>query len=484
MKRPSIHWFRSDLRLADNPALDAAVREGGPVVPVFVWAPDEEGSWAPGSASRWWLHQSLEALNADLRALGSRLILRRGPSLPALIQLARETGARALFWNRRYEPAVAARDAQIRDELQRSGLNVEMFNAALLHEPEAIRNQSGKPFQVFTPFWKRCLAEPDPPEPTSRIERLSAPAAWPASLRLDAFDLEPSPDWAGGLRDAWQPGEAGAQANLRHFLSSAFAEYAEQRNRPDVRGTSRLSPHLHFGEIGPRQVWHDLERMAAGRRLPVATWRGSAFLAEVGWREFSHHLLWHFPHTPEEPLRPAFAKFPWRTEPAFLEAWRRGRTGYPIVDAGMRELWATGWMHNRVRMIAASFLVKDLLLPWIEGARWFWDTLVDADLAQNTLGWQWVAGCGADAAPYFRIFNPVSQGQKFDPHGDYVRRWCPELAELPTQWIHRPHEAPTEVLRAAGIEIGRAYPEPIVSHAIAREVALEAYGRISATKGN
>mgnify|MGYP001197243871 FL=1 len=241
---------------------------------------------------------------------------------------------------------------------------------------------------------------------------------------------------------------------------------------------------MHFGEIGLRQVWHDLERMAAGRRLPVATWRGSAFLAEVGWREFSHHLLWHFPHTPEEPLRPAFAKFPWRTEPAFLEAWRRGRTGYPIVDAGMRELWATGWMHNRVRMIAASFLVKDLLLPWIEGARWFWDTLVDADLAQNTLGWQWVAGCGADAAPYFRIFNPVSQGQKFDPHGDYVRRWCPELAELPTQWIHRPHEAPTEVLRAAGIEIGRAYPEPIVSHAIAREVALEAYGRISATKGN
>ena len=311
------------------------------------------------------------------------------------------------------------------------------------------------------------------PAPTN----LPAPSKWPKSLALDELELEPKINWADGLRAAWQPGEAGAIANLNRFLSKAFDDYANQRNRPDVTGTSRLSPHLHFGEISPRQVWHGLRRMAVKRGLPVECWRGSQFLSEIGWREFAHHLLFHFPHTPTEPLRADFKKFPWRKDAAWLRAWQKGRTGYPIVDAGMRELWATGWMHNRVRMIVASFLVKDLLLPWQEGTRWFWNTLVDADLAQNTLGWQWTAGCGADAAPYFRVFNPTSQGEKFDPHGDYVRKWCPELTKLPDKWLHQPHSAPVEILRAAGVELGRNYPRPIVSHAIAREVALEAFAR-------
>ena len=478
---PSLVWFRCDLRLTDNPALAAAVKRGGPVVPVFIWSPDEEGTWSPGGASRWWLHQSLAALDARLRAGGSRLVIRRGPTLDTLRALLKETGAAAVFWNRRYEPVVIARDAKVKESLVSDGLAAESFNAALLHEPWTIQNQSSKPFQVFTPFWRHCLAKPDPAEPLPASKLLTAPLKWPKSLGLDELELEPKINWANGLRAAWQPGEAGATANLNRFLSKAFDDYTNHRNRPDVTGTSRLSPHLHFGEISPRQVWHGLRRMAAKRGSPVERWRGSQFLTEIGWREFAHHLLYHFPHTSTEPLRADFKNFPWRKDAAWLEAWQKGRTGYPIVDAGIRELWATGWMHNRVRMIVASFLVKDLLLPWQEGARWFWDTLVDADLAQNTLGWQWVAGCGADAAPYFRVFNPTSQGEKFDPHGDYVRKWCTELAKLPADWIHQPDKAPPAILRSAGIELGRTYPQPVVNHAIAREVALEAFARIKGT---
>jgi deoxyribodipyrimidine photo-lyase len=392
--------------------------------------------------------------------------------------LGLETGATAVLWNRRYEPAIRDRDAKVEAALRADGLQVESFNAALLHEPWTIQNQSGRPFQVFTPFWRHCLSHPDPPEVQPETQHLSAPAKWPSSLALGELALEPRINWADGLRAAWQPGEAGAKTNLRLFVANGFADYSEQRDRPDLAGTSRLSPHLHFGEISPRQIWRSLKRMAAKRGLSLVQWRGSQFLAELGWREFSHHLLYHFPRTPTEPLRSPFRKFPWRKASACLKAWQRGCTGFPIVDAGMRELWSTGWMHNRVRMIVASFLVKDLLISWQEGARWFWDTLVDADLAQNTLGWQWVAGCGADAAPFFRVFNPVTQGASFDPAGVYIRRWCPELARLPAKWIHRPHQAPPAVLRAAAVELGRDYPQPIVSHAIAREVALEAYRRI------
>jgi len=371
---------------------------------------------------------------------------------------------------------LAAEDAKVKEALCHDGLAVESFNAALLHEPWTIQNQSGKPFQVFTPFWKHCLAKPGSAAPLT-APNIPAPKKWPKSLALGELELEPTVKWAGGMRATWQPGELGASAGLKKFIAGAFDDYAERRNHPDVTGTSRISPHLHFGEISPRQVWHGLRKMAARRKLPVAKWRGSQFLAEIGWREFAHHLLYHFPHTPIEPLRADFKKFPWRKNAAWLRAWQKGRTGYPIVDAGMRELWTTGWMHNRVRMIVASFLAKDLLLSWQEGARWFWDTLVDADLAQNTLGWQWTCGCGADAAPYFRVFNPTSQGEKFDPLGDYVRKWCPVLAKLPDNWLHQPHAAPPEILRAAGVELGRTYPKPIVSHATARKVALEAFKR-------
>lgn len=475
---PSIVWFRIDLRLADNPALSSAVKRGGPVLPVFIHAPEEEAPWQPGGASRWWLHQSLASLDVALRKLGSRLIIRHGPTLETLRALVTETGAGAVFWNRRYEPAVIARDAMVKESLRHDGCKVESFNAALLHEPWTIQNQSKKPFQVFTPFWRHCLAKPNPEKPLPAPRKIPAPARWPSSFKLAELELEPRINWADGLRAAWQPGEAGAAANLGRFMAKAFDGYDEGRNRPDLTGTSRLSPHLHFGEISPRQVWQGLAGMAARRKLPTEKWRGSQFLAEIGWREFSHHLLFHFPHTPTEPLRADFKKFPWRKDAAWLTAWQQGRTGYPIVDAGMRELWTTGWMHNRVRMIVASFLVKDLLLSWREGAAWFWDTLVDADLANNTLGWQWTAGCGADAAPYFRVFNPMSQGEKFDPRGEYVRKWCPELAKLPDKWLHRPWEAPAEVLNPAGVELGREYPEPVVSHTIAREVALEAFAKM------
>ena len=478
MTSPSLVWFRCDLRLADHPALNAALRQGGPVVPVFVHAPEEEAPWAPGGASRWWLHQSLRALDHSLREVGSRLIIRNGPTLETLMALAKETGARAVQWSRRYEPAVIARDAKIKEALRAAGIDAESHNAALLHEPWTIQNQSGKPFQVFTPFWKHCLAKSDPSDPLPAPKNLPATAKWPKSLALDALELEPKKKWAEGMRTAWQPGETGASASLKRFVTAAFEDYSAQRNRPDLAGTSRLSPHLHFGEISPRQVWYAVRRRAEKRGLSLLPWRSSQFLAEIGWREFAHHLLYHFPRTPTEPLRADFRTFRWRKDAAWLAAWQKGRTGYPIVDAGMRELWTTGWMHNRVRMIVASFLVKDLLLSWQEGAAWFWDTLVDADLAQNTLGWQWTAGCGADAAPFFRIFNPVLQGEKFDPLGAYVRRWCPELAKLPDKWLHQPDKAPPTILIAAGVELGRSYPEPIVSHHIAREVALEAFAGI------
>jgi deoxyribodipyrimidine photo-lyase len=479
---PSIVWFRLDLRLADNPALQAALRRGGAVVPVFIYAPEEEAPWQLGAASRWWLHQSLGALNADLRALGSKLILREGSSLACLRKLAKETGASAVFWNRRYEPAVIARDDAVKKMLLADGLEAESFNGALLNEPGAIKNQGGNPFQVFTPFWRRCLAAPAPAEPLPAPRRILAPKAWPKSIMLDVLKLEPKIKWAEGFRKTWKPGTRGAHEQLKHFLNDAAWNYPSDRNRPGRLGTSRLSPHLHFGEITPRQIWQAVARRSEAKGILETTWRSSQFLTEIGWREFSHHLLFHFPRTPSEPLRPAFQNFPWRQNAALLKAWQKGRTGYPIVDAGMRELWKTGWMHNRVRMIVASFLVKDLLLSWEEGARWFWDTLVDADLAQNTLGWQWTAGCGADAAPYFRVFNPIAQGEKFDSDGAYVRRWCPELAELPDKWLHKPWQAPRGILDRAHVRLGRDYPLPMVAHAIAREVALEAFARLKSSQ--
>jgi deoxyribodipyrimidine photo-lyase len=435
MASSSLVWFRHDLRLADNPALTAAIARGGPVVPLFVWAPDEEAPWQPGAASRWWLHHALLALDGDLRKLGAPLIVHQGASLAELQAVIHATGATSVFWNRLYEPALRQRDAAVTAALQHSGIAVQTFGANLLFEPESIAKQAGGPFQVFTPYWRRCLAEPppDPPLPAPK----SIPASFPVSSSgLQSLELLPTFDWAAGLRTAWEPGERGARKLLQQFDALT---YPARHDFPAQAGTARLSPHLHFGEISPRQVWHALPTGAA------------AFRRQLGWREFAHHLLWHFPHTPQQPLRAEFARFPWDADAAALRTWQRGRTGFPIVDAGMRELWHTGWMHNRVRMIVASFLVKDLRLAWLDGARWFWDTLVDADLANNTLGWQWAAGCGADAAPYFRVFNPALQQKKFDPAGAYVHRWLPELGTA-------------------------AYPPPIVDHDDARMRALAAYG--------
>lgn len=475
---PSIVWFRNDLRLADNPALVAAAR-GQPIVPVFIWAPEEEGRWPPGAASRWWLHQSLVCLDAALRERGSRLIVRHGSSLAVLRQLVRETRAAAVVWNRRYEPVAIARDTAINAALRADGLAVDTFDAALLFEPWTLRTKAGKPFQVFTPFWKACLGAPPPDAPQPAPAALAVPPRWPRSLTIADLQLEPPIDWAAGIRAAWQPGERGAAARLERFLDDGVARYAGDRNRPDRNGSSRLAPHLHFGEIGPRQVWHAVHTRAALDRTPGLSGGSEVYLREIGWREFAYHLLFHFPHTTNAPLRDEFARFPWRADAAALRAWQRGRTGYPIVDPGMRELWTTGWMHNRVRMIVASFLVKDLLLPWQAGAEWFWDTLVDADLANNTLGWQWTAGCGADAAPYFRIFNPVTQGQQFDPDGDYARRWVPELQHVPNTFVHQPWAAPHAVLQDAGVHLGRHYPAPMVDHRTARQRALAALATIT-----
>lgn len=482
MRNPAIVWFRQDLRLADNPALQAALARGVPVVPVFIHDPEDAGIWTPGAASRWWLHGSLEALAAGLRRRGSRLIMRRGSPLAVLREIAESSGAEAVYWNRCWEPDAVRRDALVAAGLADDGVAVSARAGNLLFDPGALQNKAGRPFQVFSPFWKHCLRLPEPDAPLPAPERIPAPARWPASADIEEFGLLPRPDWAAGMRSAWTPGEAGAAACLQQFLDGALDAYPAARDVPAADGVSRLSPHLHFGEASPRQVWHAVRGREQGAgRLSVSE-AAQAYLRQLGWREFAHHLLVHFPTTPEQPLRSEFARFPWIEHEGGLRAWQQGRTGYPIVDAGMRQLWATGWMHNRVRMITGSFLVKDLRIHWLEGARWFWDTLVDADLANNTLGWQWVAGCGADAAPYFRIFNPVKQGQRFDPDGAYVRHWVPELGRLPKLWIHNPWEAPADVLEGAGVSLGENYPLPLVEHSVARTQALSALKSMRAAR--
>ena len=397
-----------------------------------------------------------------------------------LRDLVRETGAGAVFWNRRYEPAAIARDRAVKEALKGDGLQVESFNASLLLEPWENVKDDGTPYRVFTPFWKAMLRRGAMPPPADTPRRLAAPAEWPAGVTIDELDLRPEVDWAAGLRATWTPGEEGAAAELRRFLDEGVASYAERRDFPSDIGTSRLSPHLHFGEIGPRAIWKAVREACAGHCTREFDAAAESWLRQLAWREFGHHLLFHFPHTTDEPLRPEFSRFAWTVDANGLRAWQKGRTGYPLVDAGMRELWATGWMHNRVRMVVASFLVKDLRIAWQEGTRWFWDTLVDADLANNTLGWQWTAGCGADAAPYFRVFNPVLQSRRFDPGAAYLRHWLPELAGLDDRWIHEPWNAPREVLEAAGVTLGGNYPQPVVAHDAAKKLALEAYQAMNA----
>lgn len=479
MSRPvsTLLWYRQDLRLADHPALRAALDAGGPVIPVYIWSPEEEGGWPPGAAACWWIHHSLTSLADDLRRRGSRLIIRRGTAVASLRELCRETGAGRIVFHGRYEPAARTQEEQVLAAFPShatDGPRAARHASALLFEPGEIATKDGRPYQVFTPFWRACLARPAPAAPLPAPRGVPGPARWPRSLDVPDLGLESRIDRTTGFRDAWQPGEAGAKAQLAKFLDTALAAYPQDRNRPDRPGSSRLSPYLHHGEISPREVRHAVHNHASRGRAPGLLAGADEYLREIGWREFAHHLLVHFPHTVDHPLRAEFAAFPWARNRIGLRPWQRGRSGYPIVDAGMRELWSTGWMHNRVRMIAASFLVKDLLIPWNEGARWFWDTLVDADLANNTLGWQWTAGCGADAAPYVRIFNPMAQGERFDPDGAYVRRWVPELASFPADRIHRPAGIPPSTRGAAGAMIGRTYPAPIIDHAAARARALAA----------
>ena len=482
----AIVWFRRDLRLADNAALHAALERHERVLPVYIHDPDAESPWVPGGASRWWLHHSLTALEQSLRAVGAHLVVRDGETLETLRELIKLSGASAVYWNRLYEPAFVERDKQVKDALRVQGLSAESFNAALLVEPWILKTGGGDPYRVFSPFWRN--ASPRLQEqlmsgraPLPPPDQVQMPDAEIDSLSIDSLKLLPRIAWDSGFYAHWQPGEIGAHQKLERFAEDAAAHYREQRDLPAVDATSGLSPALHFGEVSPLQLVTRMERLSSANTQAGVRANAEWYVRELGWREFAHHLLFHFPRTPEAPLYEKFAPFPWRPRREYaadLAAWQRGRTGFPIIDAGMRQLWATGWMHNRVRMIVASFLTKNLLIPWQEGARWFWDTLVDASLANNTLGWQWSAGCGADAAPYFRIFNPVLQSAKFDAEGDYIRLWVPELANVPADAIHAPWQAKSGVLAKAGVRLGQEYPAPIVDLAASRDRALAAYAHI------
>ncbi len=477
--RPVILWFRNDLRLANHRALTAAVETGAPVICLYILDDESPGLWSRGAASRWWLAHSLAALAGDLESRGARLILRRGVAAEIVAAVTTESKASALYFTRSYEPWAAAQEHDIKQALDRCGVSVKRFGGQLLREPEDVRTKLGEVYKVYTPFWRALSHEFSPPKLLAAPAKISPPKKQPASDRLKDWGLHPTkPDWSGGLADEWTPGEAGGKKRLAVFLKDGLKTYAADRNRPDRPGTSRLSPHLHFGEMTPAACWHGAVKAAAEQ--PGTDTGLETFLKEIVWREFATTLLFYWPDLPDAPFRKDFAAFPWREDAKHLKAWQRGQTGYPIVDAGMRELWSTGYMHNRVRMIVASFLIKHLLIPWQQGEAWFWDTLVDADLANNAASWQWVAGSGADAAPYFRIFNPVTQGEKFDPDGLYVKRWVPELGRVPAGHVHAPWLAPPLELASAGVTLGKTYPQPIVDHAAARARALAAYETVKA----
>ncbi len=469
--RPIIHWFRKDLRLADNPALSEAAKSGNPIVALYIHEDGNSDPWAPGGASKWWLHHSLLRLDESLKSRGNRLILRSGNPLEILKDIAIETGAEAVYVTRLTEPHAIKTDAAANEILASMGVKFRVFDGNLLFPPERITTKKGEPFKVFTPFYKACMQEfplSSPLPVPSKLPRLENRVK---SDSLGKWKLVPTnPDWSAGWLQMWTPGEFGAFKRLDSFLDDFAREYSSHRDRPDIEGTSKLSPHLHFGEVSPRMCWDQI----LDNTNPYAKNGFGSFFRQIIWREFSNHLLYHWPTFPEEPFREEFLNFPWGSDSESLRRWQRGLTGYPIVDAGMRELWATGWMHNRVRMVAASFLVKHLLIPWQKGAEWFWDTLLDADLANNSVSWQWVSGCGVDAAPYFRIFNPILQGKKFDPEGSYVRRWVPELNDLSNEYIHEPWKAE----ESGGFFTETHYPSPLVEHQIARDRALMLFNQL------
>jgi deoxyribodipyrimidine photo-lyase len=459
-------WLREDLRLFDNPALHYAASMGE-VTPVYIFPEDL------GGASYWWLHHSLKALQASLAEQGVRLILRTGDPVTVLENLCEQTQATSVVWNRVYSPQGIAVGVELKESLKQANIESRSFNAQLLIEPTQVLNKQGTPFKVFTPFWRHCLSRLEP-LPLLDTPVFSKTSHTIESESLSSWGLLPtSPDWSTGFAIRWSPGEAGAQQKWQVFIEKTISRYKDGRDIPIEENTSMLSPHLAFGEISPKQIWFEIHQAIAAREIDSEN--GNKFLAEIGWREYSRYLLVHFPHIISQPFNPKFANFPWQDNAELLSAWQRGQTGYPIVDAGMRELWSTGYMHNRVRMITASFLTKHCLTHWKEGMDWFWDTLVDADIANNTASWQWVAGSGADASPYFRIFNPILQGDKFDKEGAYIRKWVPELNKLDNKFINKPWEADSMSLQLAGITLGQDYPLPVVDHREAREVALAAY---------
>lgn len=462
----NIVLFHNDFRIEDNPALFEASKKGE-VIPLFVWDPEKEDPWQLGGASKWWLHYSLKNLKSKLISLNSDLFIRSGKTIDILEEIIKETKATGIFWNRLYDPSMIKLQTSIHTYFQKKGILTIAMPGNLLYEPWLIKNKQFKPFQVFTPFWKTCLKQYEPLLPLPIPKKISTFKQIPHSDSIESLHLLPKIHWDTGLIEMWKPGEDQAKIHLENFIKNNIYSYQENRDRPDLMGTSLLSPYLHFGEISPRTIWHALK--------DLNTQQTECYSRQLGWREFAHHLLYHFPETESKPLRKEFEYFPWKYDLNSLKKWQKGMTGYPIIDAGMRQLWKTGWMHNRVRMITGSFLVKDLMIPWQEGAKWFWDTLVDADLANNTLGWQWVSGCGADAAPYFRIFNPITQSKKFDPNGDYIRQWIPELKTFPTKWIHDPWESPINIQKEANVLIGYDYPYPIVDHSVQRNIALEAF---------
>ncbi len=468
---PTIVWFRSDLRVADNAALLAASQNGHETICLYVLDDAADESTRYGEAQRWWLHHSLIALSNSLRDLGAQLVLRRGDPGSVIKQIIAETSARSVFWNRRYATSHIDRDSALKSALKQSGLDVRTYDGALLHEPTLLKTGSGGPYRVYSPFWRAFSAGPEPRDPAPAPVSIKAFSGSLQSDDIENWQLLPTnPNWATGIAEEWTPGEAGARQRLDEFLDGPIENYGEGRDIPGKNSTSKLSPHLTFGEISPFQVW-----AATNTRQPDHTKDKEKFRKEIVWREFSYHLLVNFKDLRNKNFNTTFDGFPWRENADHLHAWQMGKTGYPIVDAGMRQLWQTGWMHNRVRMVVGSFLVKHLLIDWRQGESWFWDTLVDADPAANTASWQWIAGSGADAAPYFRVFNPIIQGQKFDSDGAYVKAFCPELADLPQKYLHKPWEAPAPVLADAGIRLGETYPLPIVDHTTARNRALAAY---------
>jgi len=472
---PILVWLHSDLRLDDNPALFAAAQTKRPVVPIFIFDESTNKKWKLGGASRWWLHHALEDLSSQFEELGSKLLIFLGNTEEVLAQLKSDYPDCALYFHRRYTQSEREQDAKIRELF--SDREVKDFSGNLLYEPELIKTKQGNPYQVYTPYWNACLDYGQPAKPVAAPKNLISPSRWVKSTPLADLKLLPSIDWDGGMKSFWEPTVEGARKLFQKLREKKLDQYKEGRDLPAEDGTSKFSPYLHFGQLSIRRLWHELYT----RPVKKAESK-TQYLKELVWRDFAYHLIYHFPHTDLQPLREDFKRFPWSSEKKILRAWQKGQTGYPMVDAGMRQLWTTGWMHNRVRMVVASFLVKHLLLPWQEGALWFWDTLVDADLASNTMGWQWSAGCGADAAPYFRIFNPMTQSEKFDATGAYLREWVPEISKLEDKYIHAPWSAPADALAKAGIVLGKSYPKPIVDHKESRDRALKAFESISKGK--